>query len=51
MTNEKLPESGNDRHEHPRGTAVIMAIFLLIIIILWGTVYLLMLSRGVSFYG
>jgi uncharacterized membrane protein YdbT with pleckstrin-like domain len=51
MTNEKLPENGNDHHEHPKGTAIVMAIFLLIIIILWGTVYLLMLSRGVSFYG
>jgi len=51
MSKKKLPETGNDQHEHPKGTAVIMAIFLLIIIILWGTVYLIMLSRGVSFYG
>jgi hypothetical protein len=51
MTNQKLPDSGNEQHEHPKGTAVIMAIFMLIIIILWGTVYLIMLSRGVSFYG
>ena len=51
MSNEKLPENGNEQHEHPKGTAVVMAIFMLIIIILWGTVYLLMLSRGVSFYG
>jgi len=51
MSDQKLPENGNDQHEHPKGTAVIMAIFMLIIIILWGTVYLIMLSRGVSFYG
>ncbi len=51
MSNQNLPDNGNDQHEHPKGTAVIMAIFMLIIIILWGTVYLLMLSRGVSFYG
>ncbi len=51
MSNEKLPDNGNDNFEHPKGTAVIMAIFMLIIIILWGSVYLIMLSRGVSFYG
>ena len=51
MSNENLPDKGNSNFEHPKGTAVIMAIFMLIIIILWGTVYLIMLSRGVSFYG
>jgi hypothetical protein len=51
MSKEQLPEKGNDNFEHPKGTAVIMAIFMLIIIILWGSVYWIMLSRGVSFYG
>ncbi len=51
MSNEKLPDNGNGHFEHPKGTAIIMAIFMLLIIILWGSVYLLMLSRGVNFYG
>ena len=51
MSNEKLPDKGNDNFEHPKGAAIIMAIFMLIIIILWGSVYLIMMSRGVSFYG
>ncbi len=51
MSKKKLPNKGNGNMEHPNGTAVIMAIFMLIIIILWGSVYLIMLSRGVSFYG
>ena len=51
MSNEQRPENENDQFEHPKGTAVIMAIFLLLIIILWGSVYLIMLSRGVTFYG
>lgn len=51
MSNEKLPDKGNEDFEHPKGTAIIMAIFLLLIIILWGSVYLIMLSRGVTFYG
>ena len=51
MSNEKLPDNGNESSEHPKGTAVILAIFFLLIIILWGSVYLIMLSRGVTFYG
>ncbi len=51
MSNEKLPDSGNEQFEHPKGAAVILAIFFLLIIILWGSVYLIMLSRGVTFYG
>lgn len=51
MSNEKLPDGGNDQSQHPIGTAVIMAIFMLVIFILWGSVYLIMLSRGVDFYG
>ncbi|HID35631.1 MAG TPA: cytochrome c oxidase subunit 2A [Anaerolineae bacterium] len=51
MSNKKLPDNGNEHFGHPKGTAIIMAIFLLLILILWGSVYLIMLSRGVTFYG
>ncbi len=51
MSKEQLPDNGNENFEHPKGAAVILAIFLLLIIILWGSVYLIMLSRGVTFYG
>ena len=32
----------------PRGTIVILAIFVLTLILLWGSVYLILLSRGVT---
>ena len=43
----------NDNHEEmndlrPRGTMVILALFILTLIILWGSVYLILLSRGVT---
>jgi len=50
MSNEKLPDHGNEDFQHPKGTVVVLAIFFLLIIILWGSVYLIMLSRGVTFY-
>jgi hypothetical protein len=33
---------------HPRGTALILGIFLVLIVLLWATVYLILLSRGVT---
>ncbi len=32
----------------PRGTMFILLIFLITIILLWGSVYLILLSRGVT---
>ncbi len=32
----------------PKGTLVIMLLFLLAIIVLWGSVYFILLSRGVT---
>ena len=34
------------REEHPRGTLVLMMIYLVIIIGLWGSVYLTLLQRS-----
>jgi len=33
---------------HPKGTALVLAIFVVTLILLWGSVYLIMLSRGVT---
>jgi len=31
---------------HPKGAAVVLAIFILTIIVLWGSVYLILLAQG-----
>jgi flagellar basal body-associated protein FliL len=33
---------------HPKGTVAILIMFVLAIIILWGSVYVILLSRGVT---
>ncbi len=33
---------------HPKGTALVLAIFVVTLIILWGSVYLTMLARGMT---
>ncbi len=33
---------------HPKGTALVLAIFVIILILLWGIVYLILLSRGMT---
>jgi len=45
MSDKKIPETEEFK---PRGTIVILLIFLLTIIILWGSVYVILLSRGVT---
>lgn len=39
-----------DPHEEfqPRGTLVVLGIFILTIIVLWGSVYLILLQRGMT---
>ena len=46
MTDEKKPD--DMEQFQPKGTLVILLIFVLTIIVLWGTVYLILLSRGVT---
>ena len=41
-------DSGDMEEFKPRGTLVVLGIFLLTLIILWGSVYLILLSRGVT---
>ncbi len=33
---------------HPKGTALVLGIFVLVLILLWATVYLILLSRGMT---
>jgi hypothetical protein len=38
----------NQEKFHPKGTLIILLLFLLTLIALWGTVYLILLQRGVT---
>jgi len=45
----KVTDKQTDREEfHPRGTAAIAAIFILTMILMWGSVYVILLARGVT---
>jgi hypothetical protein len=46
MSDKPKPDEVNDFR--PRGTIVILVIFVLTLIILWASVYLILLSRGVT---
>ena len=46
MSENKNPDENMDLR--PRGTMVILILFVLTLIILWGSVYLILLSRGVT---
>lgn len=41
-------DGGQAEHFKPVGTVFILAAFVLTIILLWGSVYLILLSRGVT---
>lgn len=43
-------ESGGEQEEHfkPTGTVFILAVFVATIILLWASVYVILLSRGVT---
>ena len=42
------PEGAQSAHEeeHPRGTLFLMLLFLVMIVAMWGYLYLLLLARG-----
>ena len=46
MADDKKPDE--QQEFHPKGAALIAVIFIIILIALWGTVYLMLLSRGVT---
>jgi len=45
MSEKKVPEPEEFK---PKGTIVILVIFLITTIILWGSVYIILLNRGVT---
>ena len=45
MADKNAPQQNEFK---PKGTIVILLIFLLTIIVLWGSVYIILLSRGVT---
>ncbi|MDH5615446.1 MAG: cytochrome c oxidase subunit 2A [Acidimicrobiia bacterium] len=47
MADEQETEAGAEEFR-PRGTVAILVMFVLAIIILWGSVYVILLSRGVT---
>lgn len=46
----ETPGGDTDGNEHfkPTGTLFVLAIFVVTIILLWGSVYVILLSRGVT---
>lgn len=40
--------SDNNNEFHPRGTMTILILFIITIILLWGSVFFILLSRGVT---
>lgn len=47
VTNEAGPPT-EEEHFTPTGTVFILALFVATIILLWGSVYVILLSRGVT---
>ena len=45
---KKKQNKKQDEYKTPQGTMVLMVIFVLLIITLWGTVYLTLLARGAT---
>ncbi len=43
-----MPENQQPESFEPKGTMVVLAIFLVTLIMLWGSVYYILLSRGVT---
>lgn len=49
MTDEHgQPQTSDDEHFKPVGTVFILSVFVLVIILLWTSVYLILLSRGAT---
>jgi hypothetical protein len=48
VANEHGEGSAEPEHFKPTGTVVILVAFVLTIILLWASVYLILLSRGVT---
>ncbi len=40
--------SENNKEFHPKGTMAVLLIFVLTMILLWGSIFMILLSRGVT---
>ena len=47
-SNPTLAPEQEEEHFVPRGTLFILGIFVLVLILLWASVYVILLSRGVT---
>ena len=43
------PNQKKDSHKVPQGTVVLMIVFIILLVALWGSAYLTMLARGATF--
>lgn len=48
MTSEMSEGATSEEHFKPVGTLFVLGVFVLTLILLWGSVYLILLSRGVN---
>ncbi len=44
-----MKQNGNKDHKTPDGTVVLMIVFFILIVALWGSTYLTLLARGGTF--
>ena len=44
-----MKRNPKDTHKTPQGTVVLMIVFIVLLITLWGSVYLTMLARGATY--
>lgn len=44
-----MKRNQKDRYKTPQGTVVMMIIFIVLLIALWGSVYLTMIARGATY--
>jgi hypothetical protein len=42
----KTADSGGQNYKVPSGTIALLALYILLMVVLWGSAYLIMLSRG-----
>jgi hypothetical protein len=46
--NHPRPQPGDDGYHAPQGTVALLAVYMLLIILSWGGIYFVMLSRGTT---
>jgi hypothetical protein len=46
---QRRPRTRDQQYKTPQGTIVLMVVFIILIVALWGMAYITMLSRGGTF--